>query len=485
MKPEAAPTASLAGRVVERAALEGRLDPFLLSRMGRNGQEFSIREVRPRLTWNRLDLAIKLYYLKQSEAGNSRFAEELYDAHIHAFSLGDFREPGNEAKTDAVSFRTAFRDILNDLRQTGFDPEKSLIPAATDGSFINGGHRAACALYLGYNVHVVETRLPPVCYDARFFRSRGMDEDLLEAAILKYVELNLDARVALILPGAGTPSEVERHLAPLAYKKQVRLSANGITNLLKSIETDLGRAAPLPPTGAANAPQARFYVFQDNHGDGGTARETELRELAGQGGHVILLPASREQGLELARVLLNERSIRFLNLASPGKHPDTINVVRQFRVALDQSGASRDEVILGPGMVPAAFGLRKAAGVDAVAPSTIETAALAVGARPRPQDLHDILEDPRRHFHAWGLKFLSVGEAIQVLRRDPASHADDLRLLARLLPKAEPRQWLHKLRGTVRMHYSRVRRLAIRSVVGLGLREQASVLHGALRRVRR
>ncbi len=77
MKPEAALNPSQAGRLVPRAALEGRVNRFLLNRVDPSRQEFIVREVKPGLTWNRLDLAIKLYYLEQSEADGSSFAEEL------------------------------------------------------------------------------------------------------------------------------------------------------------------------------------------------------------------------------------------------------------------------------------------------------------------------------------------------------------------------------------------------------------------------
>ena len=483
MKPEAALDPSQAGRLIPRAALEGRVDRFLLNRVDPSRQEFIVREVTPGLTWNRLDLAIKLYYLEQSEADGSSFAEELYDAHIRAFSLGDFREPGKESKTDAASFRTAFRDILDDLRRTGFDPEKSLIPAASDGSLINGGHRAACALFLGHKVHVVETGLPPVRYDYRFFRNRGMDEHLLEAAIMRYAERSPGARIALLWPSAVTPSEVEKHLGPLAYRKQVRLSAKGLTNLVGSLATDPDYSLPQPPGGPTTASRPLVYVFESNERTHGSTWEAKLREQARKDGHVLHLAATREEGLNLAKVLLNERSVRYLNVASPDRYPGTADLAREFRDVLGRAGVPRDDVILGPGMVLAAFGARATSAVDMMAFRPIEATCVpaAITLTPSPKDFQDILQDPRRHFHAWGLKFLSVGEALKLLQREATLAAEDLRLLARLLPQAEPRHPVRQLLGTVRLHYSRVRRTAIRTVVELGLRKQVSALYDALR----
>lgn len=471
---------SEAGRLVPRKALEGRLDSFILERMDPAQDEFVVREVMPELTWNRLDLAIKLFYLEQATDGSSRFAEELYDAHIHAFSLGNFRERGNAAKVDASTFKSAFAEIVESLRTKGFDPERSLIPVASDGSFINGGHRTACAIYLGRKVHVVETGLRPVRYDHEYFRRRGMDEDLLEAAVVKYLERSPSARVLLAPPGHSADDTIEDMLGPLVYKKKLAMSPSGSENLLSVLGTHQGllRSAPSEPSSAMGGPlglrrgQVRLlaYVYDAKQ----PAPQAKLQEAAASG--LVHLSASQEESLDLARLVLNKRSLSFLNTAEPSRFPSTARLASSFREMLDQRGLPPEMSVLGPDMLLAAFGVRETSQVDVLSPLPLggEDGSVRIMSWPSGEEVRDILQDPRRHFHYWGLKFLSVAQAMQLSREvSSAESTVDLRLLATLLPRAEPQQRARKLVYKARLVSSRLRDSAISVIRTLGLRDQA------------
>jgi hypothetical protein len=477
-----APSSTPVGELVPRGELAGRLDSFLLDRMDQGRPEFVVREVTPRLTWNRLDLAIKLFYLEQTETAPSDFAQELYDAHIHAFSLGDFREPGNSAKQDPASFRSAFRDIVISLRTGGFDPSKSLIPVASDGSFINGGHRAACAMFLHRNVHVVETCLPPVRYDYRSFRSRGLDDDLLEAAIVRYMERSPRARVALAWSGAA--SAFEALLGPLVYRKQLTLSPKGSANLLDMLDleetTRLARADH-------DENHHRLTAFVLDLDDVGLpARLAQLpKEPRGQGSSMIHLLRSQKESLDVARLLLNDRSVRFLNGASPKRFPGTARLASDLRDILERSGVRTEDVLLDRGMLLATYGAKEATAADFISPAVVREAVTSANLVQQPSnaDIVDILLDPRRHLHFGGLKFLGVSEAMNAARqRQTPNASDDLRLLASLRSRIEVKRPARALLYKARLYQSRLRRLAIHAVARLGLRAQAKAAYQALRR---
>jgi len=478
-RPELDITLDPLGAPVSREALVGRLDSFLLNRMNPSRQEFTVREVTPRLTWNRLDLAVKLYFLKQSETVHSAFAEELYDAHIHAFSLGDFREPGNSAKTDPASFRSAFREIAQSVRTEGFDPEKSLMPLASDGSFINGGHRAACALFLHRDVHAVETGLPPVRYDYRFFRNRGLDDDLLEAAIVKYMELNPRSRLAVIWPGAGFESRVEALLGPLVYRKELRLTAKGSVNLLDHLAFELpDRHVKSSRSGHLLRPVVLVFDMQGRQ----DLRSLDASLRQGQGPGCAHVLGSHRESLDVARLLLNERSVLFLNAASPKRFPKTSRLAADFRAALENSGISTERTVLGAGMLLATLGAREAMAADFMSPVRVAEMPDLVQ-QPCGAHITEILEDPRRHLHYGGLKFLSVPEAIATARgRQSLEASEELSLLMSIRSQTTARTAGRMLVYKARLYHSRLRRSTIHAVARLGLREQAKAAYRALRR---
>lgn len=474
MQPPESDSFGSAATLVSRERLEGRVDSFLLNRMERGRHGFVVREITPRLTWNRLDLAIKLYYLEQAGTGASSFAEELYDAHIHAFSLGDFREPGNDDKTNAASFRSAFLDILENMRNKGFDPGKSLIPVASDGSFINGGHRTACAMFLRRKVHIVETGLPPVRYDHRYFRSRGMDDDLIEASVLRYMERSPRSRLILVRPGADGTAKSDSSLGSQVYRKALRLSAKGASNLFAALGWH-------PTSGATDLWGERRLLVEVIDVEEASCDVDQRPAHSAVSDHIYRV-RSHEHSLSLARVLLNERSVHALNAACPDRFVETSGRTSRFRDTLIQAGVSLERAALGPSMLLATFGSKEAQAADFRSPVPLpeQPGLLRLPSGP---DIHEVLEDPRRHLHYGGLKFLSVEEAIRVLKRDPQPGAsEDLRLLSSLRPGTG---WTKVRRGFVaksRLYHSRIRRSVIHAVARLGLRDQAKAAYRALRR---
>ena len=482
-EPGLASPPTSAATLVPREALAGRIDSFLLDRMDQGRPAFPVRELAPRLTWNRLDIAIKLYYLEQSELRMSIFAEELYDAHIHAFSLGDFREPGNDVKTDPASFRSAFRTIAESVRIDGFDPDRSLIPVASDGSFINGGHRAACALFLNRRVHVVETGLPPVRYDHRFFRSRGMDDDLLEAAIVKYMERSPRSRLALVWPGAGDARQIEATLGPLIYRKEFRLTTNGAASLVDFLRDEV-KATDIEPS--RFRPDRRHLVLAFDQDDPAPFRSSdampEAPERRPDGVHLL---SSHERSLDLARLLLNERSVRFLNAASPKRFASTSRLTADFRAALERSEWSTESAVLDSGMLLAVSGIHEARTADFMSPLALADAAASASVVQQTcgAEIKEILQDPRRHLHHGGLKFLSVSEAVETARSRRSPEAlDHLRHLASLRQQDTSRGAGRSVLYRLRLYHSKLRRSAIHVIGRLGLRDQAKAAYRALRR---
>lgn len=483
------------GDHIGRDQLSGRIDDFLIDRLDPAQDRFPLRVFVPELRWNRFDLAIKLAYAQSLGPEQPAFIRRLYDAHIHAFSLGDMREPGSDSKTRIEAFHQQFAEVLTSVRERGFDPDQSLVPLAEDGSLLNGGHRAAAARLLRLPLIGVETGLPPFRFDYRYFRNRGMTDEMLDAAALKQVELAPDARIALIWPSApDRDADILRILGPLSYCKKVFLNPNGALNFLSQVyegEAWTGRAADgLPGIRAKQAgcfASARPVRMMVHHADGRdpVAVKEQIRALFDLGKHSIHMTDTHDEAVMIARLLLNANSVRFLNGASPFGTGGGMTLTARFRDYLRRHGADAEEVLIDCGFVMAAHGLRPARRIDFLSRRALPSEA-GITRHPQrhyPLPLAEMLADPAHHFHFWGLKFVAPDLLSQMkAARNAGQDAEDLRLLAPILERRRLAQWRRSFVYAWRIRVARLRRGLIRLLAWLGLRDRARRLYLAMRR---
>ena len=489
--PEQTLSASPAEWRIARPAMQDRIDRFLIARLDPAQETFRVSEMRPVLTPNRLDLAIKLFYLSDRIGRGSRFAGELYDVHLRAFSLGTFREPGNLNKTNLADFHRGFDDILSSLATTGFDARKSLVPVATDGSIVNGAHRTACAIHLGKPIRVLHTGLDPVRYDADFFRARGLGDDLIEAAVVNYVENAPDAAVALVWPAAdGYDEEIEAALGPLVYRKAISLNSAGGHTLLSQVyahEPWLGDPARNYPgirgkweRCFASGRALRVFVFENTPERSPVATKACIRDHFGIGKDSIHITDTHGEAVALARILLNERSVHFLNHGRPTHFPSTLRAIEGFGRYLADNGIAPSSAAIDSGTVLAAYGIRKAVDVDFIAadPAPGDEEFVQHDATHHGVAVEDLLADPRLHFHYQGVKLLALAQvATMKRRRRRGSDAEDLRAMMPYLVRGGRSRLREYLVCEARLAFARARRLVIRSTAWLGLEHQARTLY--------
>lgn len=384
----------------------------------------------PRLSWNRLDLAIKISYLQARVGTPPDFARETYDAHLAAFSLGDMTESGNAVKSGAQGFRAAFDTIADDIARDGFDPARGLVPLARDGSIPNGAHRTAAAMIAGRDVAVVETGLEPIRCDHAYFRQRGMAEDHLRAAALKYAELSPRATVALLWPAArGREREVEGIIGPLVYKRAVALTPNGAHNLLSQVyahepwlglatENHSGVASKLSACFSGSEP-LRVLLFDAEEVRDLVAMKDQIRALYGIGKHSIHITDSHAEALSISRRLLNPGSVHFLNHARPNRFAVVPEMVAGLKDHLARHGIPRAEAAVDFGLVLGAYGLREPGDVDFLCARAVPSEGRYEHHAPDRYDvpLGDLLQDSAHHFHFWDTKFLSLGHVVGMKRR--------------------------------------------------------------------
>jgi len=81
--------------MIKKQDLKNKLEPFIFNKLQKDEYEIQNIDSKKLLTWNRLDLAFKLFYLDNKDK-NPELAKKVYKEDIRAQTLGKFVEYGNE-----------------------------------------------------------------------------------------------------------------------------------------------------------------------------------------------------------------------------------------------------------------------------------------------------------------------------------------------------------------------------------------------------
>ena len=108
--------------IIKKQKLEALIEPHIFKNLKKKEYTFEILSPYLLLTWNRLDLAFKLFFLDNIDKG--KFIEDIYVQHIKAFTLGSFQEYGTTDKDSITKYIDAFYTTLNDMKG-GFDDQKT------------------------------------------------------------------------------------------------------------------------------------------------------------------------------------------------------------------------------------------------------------------------------------------------------------------------------------------------------------------------
>lgn len=165
------------------------------------------------LDFDRLDLIIKYKYIESVEQNwDTRFFLQLYSAHIKAFTVGTYQEPGTPEKNSLDAYLKVFHSLINSLREKGMDASISAILVGHGNVILNGAHRVAISAYFKKKVPII--RLPEinVSYGAAFFAGRSLPREYLDYSIAAYCELlkGKNLHVAILWPRADEETGIRR-----------------------------------------------------------------------------------------------------------------------------------------------------------------------------------------------------------------------------------------------------------------------------------
>lgn len=212
--------------------------------------EYTIEYINPQdlLSPDRLDIVVKYKYVQAYlENRDMTYIKKVYKAHIEAFSQGTYVEPGQEKKKKNIhDYYKEFDNLIESMKEHGFDEEKSVVPINENNVICNGSHRVAIALYMGYQVPCIRVKGINNIANYSYFDNRLMPECYIDYLALEYCTIKKNIYAVLIWPRGNKilseknikQKKVYEELATvgmIVLKKDLRFSYKELDDLVKKV----------------------------------------------------------------------------------------------------------------------------------------------------------------------------------------------------------------------------------------------------------
>lgn len=467
--------------------LLGRIDKHFEGFLDQPSYKVTYIKPSKLITYNRLDLAIKILYLRMCDYVDVRFAAELYEQHIKAFSLGSFTEPGKLEKNSIHRYFNDFEAIFNSISIEGFKEAESLIPLSSSGSIANGSHRVASAFKLNKEVPSVLLKMPDDNYDFNFFLKRGMCKRDIETGVTSFIEFAENCYVALLWPSAkGRKKELYNLIPNIVYQKNVALNHLGAHNLISQVycnENWLGKREEGYP-GVKNKLVECFKTFDDLTVvafQSSSLREVKLikeniRRMFSIGKHSVHITDTKDEAIRIARILFNENSIHFLNYGDPNKYLSVHKKIERFKKFIKKNNIDLDKTVLDSSIVMTLYGIRECNDIDFLAvKENIKHYDEIIDNHQNELVFHQesknsLILNQKLYFYYDDLKFISFSQLYKMKKnRSEKKDQNDLILMKSLIEKNLMRMFIGKCKQEYYFFTVKLRIKAMKFLKHIGL----------------
>lgn len=389
------------------------------------------------LTPLRFDLPAKTLYARHREKGaEESFAKSVYEHHLEVWGGFTEKEP---AKNSLEDFYEAYHSILDDMRDNGFDEEKSYIPVNENHLLLNGAHRTAAAIH--YDKPVICKESSPdagqLQCSADYFLNKkdivatGLDRNIADAMALEYMKLKENVFIASLyahsFPFMDKVVEIfQNNGVNIVYHKDIQLSESGSLNYVISSYSDeawLGDETNGYP-GAHHQASLNFtkgstvkvILLEANSLEQVTKAKNEIRDIIGVGKPSIHITDTYEEAWRNATIAFHEPTLKFINISKVGAFNSA--KIRQFtretKQVIQNSDLDLEDFCVGGSAPLALYGKRDCRDFDVIhlpsqkIPFTENVASHNPYLKYYMDDPRDILYNPKKYIYAHGLKFLSL-----------------------------------------------------------------------------
>ncbi len=398
------------------------------------------------LTHNRIDIIYKLLYVIYNKL-LPEFSYEIYKQHLSIITNGLFKETDQEKK-GLDSYIKSFNQVLKSINNNGFDSNISSVPLSNRHSVINGAHRVAASIYLNKKVFCTNTSNPISIYNYKYFKDRGLDDQILEFGVLKYIELKSKVFLALIWPSANKKINYLNSFRSVIYEKKFKLNQNGAHNFLAqvykeqkwigSFENGYGGSYVKLSQSFKNFSPVHAIFFHSDSLKEVNKIKSDLRKKFKIKKASIHITDNDDETLDLAKYILNKNSLHFLNKAKPYLYKSLFNKLKSFKQNLKNSKISINDVVIDDEGVLSIYGIREFKNFTYFKKDEIIEENEAYNHSP-----NDLIFNPKFHFYFNDFKFVSLNEIKKMKKNRQLSYDNnDIKLIEK---KTKKESWSFEL----------------------------------------
>jgi len=396
----------------------------------------------------RFDIMAKYLYIKHKEIP---FFKELYHHHIKTFN-NCWEHPGT--KTNIQAFFDGFDALIENMKKNGYD-KKYPIHIGTNGVIINGSHRLATSFFLNIDP-IFEKKEKKGCeaYNYDFFLNRNnywrrnneiysnLERKYADRMALEYINVKNNIRCMITYPISfkyNKDKEIQELINEygyLYYKKQIKLSKNGVINLIKELYRGESWIGGMFPSGCGGKftlcyddKPITLYLIEFNDCNKIFEFKERCRQFFNIGKHSVHISDNKLDTFRIASSLLNKNSIHFLNYG-------TNNISQQTKLLLvnyfNKLKNSNEDYCLTSSLIMEMYHLRSARDIDYLHKDDKKLSLEKTGVHDGKWltyyhvNKDEIIYNPKYHFYFNGFKFatLNVIKKMKENRGEPKDIID-------------------------------------------------------------
>ncbi len=376
----------------------------------------------------------------------------MYLEHIKVFN--NFCEPDG-SKNSPESFITAFDEIINNVKQNGFDKNIGLIPVNQSYDCLDGAHRVAACAYFSQNITVAKLH-SNYDFNYKLFLDQNMDKDLADLAALEYCKLNKLSYVVNLhsccdLRKDDLVENILNKYGFIFYKKNVFLNSDAYlyTKLISygkekwvgNFENNFENLRMHVSESSGTNP-LRAYVFVCDDLNKVVKAKEEIRTVFNKGNPAVHINDNHEEAVELAQTYFNDNTLHFINSIKIRENKKINEQLNYFKKWIKEHSLNIDNLCAVGSFPMGLYNLRKTKDLDFIhlqeeLPDTKreDISSHSTELKYYTKSKNDIIFDPKNHFYYKGVKIISLEVLLEMKekRAEFPKDIDDIKLIQKVL----------------------------------------------------
>lgn len=392
------------------------------------------------LTPYRLDLMPKIQWLEAYETGAAKdYAETYYRESIKAITGRTCKEGGKEDKKYSFdSFVEEFKILTEQIKNEGFDTERSVIPVDKNGVIMDGAHRTAIGIYFNLKVPIVRLDTSFEYPDILFLRNHLLDDVYIEQMVTDYLKMTGSHVYAVCLWPRAVDKDGKRSMTEnliynsfnIIYRKEMILSDRALRYLIMQIYCGLEWMGEIE-TGFLGAKKksdqcwtenssAIFYFVEGPELEEVLKIKEEIRGIFRVGNHSVHITDNNEEAVSIANLVLNRNSLDLLEHGFPEKSKKLNLLIEKFKNQVSREHKKLDDFMIDASAVLGLYGLREIGDLDYVCIGegldNIDNVDNHLDyVRYYDVEKEELIRNPKYHLYFNGVKFITL-EAVRAFK---------------------------------------------------------------------